>query len=382
MNSFPHVPTADPLALPGPEPILHGFLLIGFFLHALFMNLVLGGTPIMVVTDWLGHGTGRERYRRLGTALANMLPSFLVVAVVLGVASLLFVQAAYGPVLYPAMLLVGNMWIAVLGAVILGYYGLYAYKYWRVWLGGRPGLQLALGSVNVVLFCGVAWIFVMVGILMLNPEHWQDIHVSGLRGMLSLPSLFPRYGHMILAAVAGMGIFLMCYGLYLGSGSRRPDSPGDEPTEDDATWVTKYGVAWALAGTLPQIVVGPWLMLSLPDGVRAELISGQSLGSLAFFVGLTVGLLSLVFLNAALMIPHVRGMALAGIVSVLVTVCLMVVVRDAVRQSWLAKHSVATQLSPDWGAMAMGGVVFVMGLGLIGYVVHAYRNAHPSRRRS
>ena len=101
----------------------------------------------------------------------------------------------------------------------------------------------------------------------------------------------------------------MCYGLYLGSGSRRPDSPGDEPAEDDATWVIKYGVAWALAGTLPQIVVGPWLMLSLPDGVRAELISGQSLGSLAFFVGLTVGLFSLVFLNAALMIPHVRGMA-------------------------------------------------------------------------
>ena len=97
MNSFPHVPTADPLALPGPEPILHGFLLIGFFLHALFMNLVLGGAPIMVVTDWLGYGTDRERYRRLGTALANMLPSFLVVAVVLGVASLLFVQAVIRP---------------------------------------------------------------------------------------------------------------------------------------------------------------------------------------------------------------------------------------------------------------------------------------------
>lgn len=102
-------------------------------------------------------------------------------------------------------------------------------------------------------------------------------------------------------------------------------------------WVTKYGVAWPLAGTLPQTVVGPWLLWSLPYGVRAELISGQNLGSLAFFVGLTFGLLSLVLLNAVLMIPHMRGMALAGIVSVLVTVCLMVVFRDAVCQSWLAK---------------------------------------------
>jgi len=360
--------------------ILHGFLLIGFLLHALFMNLVVGGTLILVVTDWLGFGTGRGHYRRLGAALAKLLPSFLVFAVVSGAASLLFVQAAYGPVFYPSMLLVGKTWIAVLGAVLLGCYGLSVYKHWRV--GRRPVFHLAIGSVNVVLFWAVTGIFVMVGILMLDPEHWKDIQASGLRGMISLPSLFPRYGHMVLAAVAGTGIFLVCYGLYLGSGFRRRDSAGDGPTEGDATWVTKYGVAWALAGTLPQIVVGPWLLLSLPDEVRADLISGQNLGSLAFFVGLTFGLLSLVLLNAALMIPHVRGMALAGIVSLLVTVCLMVVVRDAVRQSWLTKHFVAMQPSPDWGAMAMGVVVFVMSLGLIGYVGHAYQNAHPSRRRS
>ncbi len=77
----------------------------------------------------------------------------------------------------------------------------------------------------------------MVGILMLNPEYWKDIQASGLRGGLSLPSLLPRYGHLVLAAVAGMGIFLMCYGLYLGSGSRRLDSQGDEPTGvGDQVW--------------------------------------------------------------------------------------------------------------------------------------------------
>ncbi len=80
-----------------------------------------------------------------------MLPSFLVSAVVLGVASLLFVQAVYGPVLYPAILL-GNMWIVVLGAILIGYYGLYASKYWRVWLGGRPGAFISHLEVSMSFF--------------------------------------------------------------------------------------------------------------------------------------------------------------------------------------------------------------------------------------
>ncbi len=376
-SAFP-IPTPDPLPLPGPEPILHFLLVATFFLHALFMNLVLGGTPILVLTDWVGRRTGREFYQRLSMTLSNMLPSVTALAVVLGVAPLLFVQALYGPLFYTATILIGNVWIAIVGAIIAGYYGLYAYKYWREWLAPRPGLHLAIGCLSASLFLGVALVFVTMSVLMLNPERWKDIQENGFLLALTLPSILPRYGHMVLAAIAGMGMFLVCYGLYRGSKWYQP-SCADE--EEYATWVIRYGVAWTLTGTLPQIVVGPWLLLALPEFVRAELINGEHAGSIAFFSAMTLALLGLVLLNAALMVPRSRSLAITGTVCLAGTVSLMVIVRDTVRQAWVAKHYATSSLpaDPQWDVMVMVAILFVMAMGLIAYVVSAYWKTHGTR---
>ena len=168
-------------------------------------------------------------------------------------------------------------------------------------------------------------------------------------------------------------MFLVCYGLFLSSDGQA--SINDKPKEPYATWVTRYGVAWTLAGTLPQIVVGPLLFLTLPAVVRIDLVSGQSFGSLAFFVGLTAALLSLVLLNAALMAPHIRGLAIGGTLSLAVTVCLMVVVRHAVRVSWLSQHDDAAMLATQdqWTVMFMVGTMLLLGLAITVFIVRAYR---------
>ena len=101
---------------------------------------------------------------------------------------------------------------------------------------------------------------------------------------------------------------------------------------------TRYGIAWTLAGTLPQIAVGPWLLMTLPQGVRDGLVDGGSLSSLVFFLSLTFALLALVLLNAALMVPHVRGLVWSGIGSLILTVVLMLVVRGEVRKAWISSH--------------------------------------------
>ena len=93
-SSLP-IPTPDPLALPGPPELFLGLLVLGFLLHALFMNLVLGGSLIMVMTDWVGRLNRNERYARLATTLSHMIPSAMAVSIVLGVAPLLFVQLLY-----------------------------------------------------------------------------------------------------------------------------------------------------------------------------------------------------------------------------------------------------------------------------------------------
>ncbi len=361
------------LSLPESDPIIHGLLILAFLVHVLFMNLVLGGTLITVMTDAIGIVTASANYRQLATTLVNWLPGFLGVAVVVGVLPLVLVQILYGSVFSTAASLLGVVWIVAVVALVLGAGGVYGYKQWSGSLAHRPGLRLAVGALSGIMFLGVAFVFVMVSVLMLHPDQWADMKHASLWSVLTLPSLIPRFGHLVLAAVAGMGMFLVCYGLFLSSDGQA--SINDKPKEPYATWVTRYGVAWTLAGTLPQIVVGPLLFLSLPAVVRVDLVSGQSFGSLAFFVGLTVALLSLVLLNAALMAPHIRGLAIGGTLSLAVTVCLMVVVRHAVRVSWLSQHDAAAMLATQdqWTVMFMVGAMLLLGLVITVFIVRAYR---------
>lgn len=361
------------LSLPESDPIIHGLLILAFLVHVLFMNLVVGGTLITVMTDAIGTVTGSAYYRQLAITLAQWLPGFLGVAVVLGVLPLVLVQILYGSVFATAASLLGGVWIAAVAALVLGAGGVYGYKQWCGSLAHRAGLRLTMGALSGIMFLGVTFVFVLVSVLMLHPDQWADIQHASLWSMPTLPSLIPRFGHLVLAAVAGMGMFLVCYGLFLSSDGQA--FINDKPKERYATWVTRYGVAWTLAGTLPQIVVGPWLFLSLPEIVRLDLVSGQSFGSLAFFVGLTAALLSLVLLNAALMAPHIRGLAIGGTLSLVVTVCLMVVVRHAVRVSWLSQHDAAAMLATQdqWTVMFMVGTVLLLGLAITVFIVRAYR---------
>ena len=367
------------LSLPNTDPIVHGLLILAFLVHAVFMNLVVGGTLIAVMTDCIGMVTGRTDYERLAARLANWLPGFLGVAVVLGIFSLVFVQIMYGPIITPSINLLEGMWMLALSAGIAGFGGIYVYKHWRNSLKTQPGRLLAIGVMSGFMFLMVAFVFVVASVFMLNPDKWESIQNAGLWSVMNLQTLFPRYGHLVLASVAGTGIFLVCYGLFLGSGYQA--FTGNESQERYATWVTRYGVAWTLGGTLPQIVVGPWLLLSLPDMVRADLVSGEHFGSIAFFVGLTFALLSLVLLNAALMVPQVKGLAIGGIVSLGMTIGLMAIVRHAVRVSWLSQfHKNANiPIQGQWEVLGIVCTMLIMGLSCAILLIRALkkRQAYP-----
>ena len=352
----------ESLSLAESDPLVHGFLILAFLVHAIFMNLVVGGTVVTVMTDAIGMVTARAHYQQLASTLADWLPGFMGVAVVLGMFPLVLMQIVYGPIFSPSMNLLQDMWVLALSAAIMGFGGIYAYKHWRDTLIAQPARLLATGLVSVLMFLIVAFVFVVASVLMLDPNKWAEIDHTGLGAVMSLPTLVPRYGHLVLASVAGTGIFLVCYGLFVGSS--RQALTGIEPKERYATWVIRYGVAWTLGGTLPQIVVGPWLLLALPDFVRTDLVSGQHFGSIAFFVGLTTALLSVVLLNAALMVPHVKGLAIGGIASLGVTIGLMVIVRHAVRVSWLSQFDEKAGISAQgqWEVLGVVCTMLLMGL--------------------
>src|SRR5271165_6599219 len=118
--SLPHL---DPMPLPAPVWLLRTLLLLTFFLHVLFMNCLLGGTTITLVC--MMRRTTSAFSARLAGDLGRLLPSVFAFTITLGVAPLLFLQVMYGHLLYTSSILIGVPWLAVIGLVILAYYGVY-----------------------------------------------------------------------------------------------------------------------------------------------------------------------------------------------------------------------------------------------------------------
>lgn len=332
----------------------------------------------MVITDWIGLWTGRGYYRRLGATLARVVPATMVFTLILGFVSLLFLQIVYGGMVYATTDLLKTAWLIVLVMLGLGFYALHTYQQCREDLSRPRYVPLVVGGMSTGLFLGVAIVFVSANVLMLFPEKWNSVQPIGLSGALDLPTVIPRFLHIVLASVAGLGILLMLYGMTLSSRWGNRLHRGSIPDQDYALWVMRYGVAWTLGGTLPQIVVGPWLLLALPEHVRGALVSGETVGSLAFFVSLTCALLGLVLLNAALMVPKSKGLALGGLISLMVTIVLMVVVRDQVRFYWLRPHFDQSVIQPDLPIVMINLSIGILlaTLGLIIYTIRKVFKPH------
>lgn len=163
-----------------------------------------------------------------------------------------------------------------------------------------------------------------------------------------------------------MGILIAMYGTLRVSKSNESEHTTQTVTYAYDIGLTRYGVGWTLAGTLPQIMIGPWLFLALPPEVREQLLAGDTQSSVVFFVSLTLALLALVLLNASLMAPHVRGLVWSGIVSLMLTTVLMVVVRVEVRNAWLGS-SFTGVTSPELSGLAVMSTILLGFGGLLAF---------------
>jgi len=115
------------------------------------------------------------------------------------------------------------------------------------------------------------------------------------------------------------------------------------------------------------------LITTLPEPVLGSLVNADNPGAVVFFVSLTFGLLGLVLLNAALMVPRARGFALTGVGSLMVTIVLMVVVRDRVRHYWLSADwdPGTLPVNSHWGVIAIFIALLLGSIFLMMYLVRA-----------
>lgn len=134
-----------PFSLPLPTAFYESLIMLTWAAHALLAQFVLGGTLWLA---WLGITRARST-DPVENALRDWLPFGLGLAITLGVAPLLFLQIVDKQSFYTANLLGSHRFMAMLPALIVGFYLLYVLKSWsaaresRAWRIVLPLLALA-----------------------------------------------------------------------------------------------------------------------------------------------------------------------------------------------------------------------------------------------
>ena len=352
----------------GSNELLEILSLVTVFAHVMFSNLLLGGMPILILSDWIGRKKGKEHLRDLAHKMGRVGGRVLILTLIVGLFSWVLQWIENKHTLMQVMEAVTVAgWGMFLILILLVSWGLHIGKSNITWFNQNFLARMVIGGVTFGGIVGMTLFFVVAQAMIINPSHAEEVSQHGLMASLDLTTVWPRFFHMALGGLAGTGVVVAIYGTWL-----RPQDKEGEDRELNAEVpydinITRYGIAWTLAGTLPQIAVGPWLLMTLPQGIRDGLVDGGNLSSLVFFLSLTCALLALVLLNAALMVPQSRGLVWSGLGSLILTLALMVIVRGEVQKSWINAHleSKTVEELSIWVVLSVIMAIFG-GLGVLG----------------
>ncbi|MHC4984918.1 MAG: hypothetical protein ACYTFO_02055 [Planctomycetota bacterium] len=350
------IPSYDMLGSPM-EAWLGQFLMaLTLALHWAFLTMTAGGAAAHVL---LRRSSGLEGRRK---GMAAFLPFSLTTAMTLGIAPLLFVQVLYGQFFYTSNILIGYVWLGLLVLLIATFYLLYL-GWYRLKHGRSTGL---IGVLVLGLMAVSAVVLASNATLMQNPDDWQGMRAcAGFAPYLSDATLLPRWAFAMCALIAGGGLFVAIF-MRL-SAKLYNETAGKE---------VSGALAFSALGLLGMLGTGLWASQSLPTEARETLMGGAeaifayaAAGALALALVLTFVVRKASSLGA-LVLP-----ALVFFVGLLATAFL----RDTLRRIALADYFKLSDVTvkSQWESFGLFAVLFVLGLGLIAYIVYLAFGSKP-----
>jgi len=291
-------------------------------LHAVLIGYVLAGAGYAAVAAL------RRRPDPIASAARDWLPFFLGAAITAGVAPLLFIQLLYQDRFYTADLLQGPRWLAIVPALVVGFYALYVHK-----ASTRPGRSRAAIVVAVLCFAFVAWSWTEHHLLMEDDASWHAMYAAGRRVYASA-AVAPR---LALWLAATLPAFAVIAAWQVGPDHRRR--------------LAALAVAGIAASTALALVVRAQLDPAARAGVD---------GAAPWLVVLVAGRLAEAGAWIAMAVRPDRRAALAvATAGAVASVVAGVVLREAARIHLLAPARA--------NAMAAGGAV-VFAIALVGVI--------------
>jgi len=164
---------------------------LALYVATLALHVVLV-SYVLVATGWLAvRGAMGKDDDRIAATVRDWLPFSVGAAITAGVAPLLFVQLLYQERFYTANLLMNHRWMAVVPALIVGFYATYLAKSARA-QAWPPRWRAAVPAVAALCFVFVAWSWTEHHLLSLRtPAEWAAMYGENRR-FHHEPALVPR----------------------------------------------------------------------------------------------------------------------------------------------------------------------------------------------
>lgn len=329
--------------IPNPDAIPVGhywfeiLLFVTFLIHLILMNFILGGSLI---------ATGRILANKEIAKPSLSIPTLIALTINFGVPPLLFVQVLYGHLFYTSSIMMAIPWILVIPVLIMAYYGAYLYVYRinkiKKWLG-KTGLL-----VSTVLLMVIAFLYVNNISLMQMPEKWNAYfeHTNGTYIDFREPTLFPRYLHFVVGAIAVAGLGSAAFYFY----SKR--SPADEKKEGIEKGLRIFSIA-----TIIQIVVGILFLITLPKDIMLLFMGDNWFYTAVLLIGV---LLALAVLHSGF-----KGNFKPTFTLLIALLFFMVLTRHLLRKAYLNDIFSTDQLTLESQAWPFVAFIFVLLLGVV-----------------
>lgn len=332
----------DPAGIPAPAWIFQYLMVLTWAFHIAFVNLSLGTGLLAIIAYMKRH---QPAWARLSVAMTGVAKVAVSMAIVLGVAPLLFTQTIYDPQWYTSNVL-SAFWV-IFFIVSLGV----GYTLWFVFYFKNHDVAHAAQApdrtvwwatfaLTILVFDG--FIMHMLAYQSLFPAKWMQWYaphgVPMMRGTGIHAFDLARFAFFIVMSLTMTGVFLVGYARYFRA---RPDFPADY-----LDLAHRVGVKTAICGVALQIVAGIIWAVGLPADFH---VFTQPLFWLTAVLLVGVALYARTVPTGASALQAYSAMAVYALLALVVSVD-----REALRMAYMAPfgyHIADYKQHDEWGAV-------------------------------
>ncbi len=193
--------------------VIQFLMVLTWTLHMFFVNLLVGGLGLSMY----GFLKKDRFWNKASISLTKIAKISFSLAIVFGVAPLLFTQVIYDPLWYTANNLSASWVITFIPILIVAYYMLYIFYFKNK--EGAPKWIIIFPVLSIVLVMAAGFIMHIFSYAELFPDKWVDWYTNGGESMNTggwaiYAYNIPRYLFFMLLSFAVTGIYMSLYSWY------------------------------------------------------------------------------------------------------------------------------------------------------------------------